>query len=845
MKKLVKLLILIMLLLIISSCKAAIPKNYKPKTSIKNDGHIDKDKILHINEYDFFVNGIDNYRIILKTEKNDVEKAFIFYKDNEKKEMQSIGENNMYSFFSVDLEIKEEDFSYYFSIIDGKTEIYYGSNGVKNKSEIDRFEKNIENINYNYKKDNINIVYKIFIDSYYNGKVENDPQFNEFGPSYFLFNEEKNIIPYVDVNKFANTESKSYGYFNIRDRKKNWYEYDKWEELANKEIKWDIKNSRHFGGDIQGIVEKIPYLIDKKIDTIWINPPFFSYSNHKYNIIDYRHISPDFATTVQVGDIDKDKYKDDKIKIYSKENAKEYELLLFNTNENKNGLSESIDEKTWLFTESDIEFIEFINKLHENNIKIIVDLPINYTSKHFFAFYDAIVNGPTSKYAKWYKFSDWEKTDNYSGLNLSTWNPPVKYSGKAKIGVYQNGDEILRTKWVSIPKDATYEEKLEIFNWNIENIDYECWMGSKELPILNYKEKSVREFIKQSTLKWVKGIGNSGIDGYRIDDILSVNLDFLLELEAEYKKYNENFIVIGDIWKNQLKDRNKYNIDYTTIYELNKMFIDWLINENEKFTITLSDFINNQYLFYKSIPNNYVETTLNMIDGFNTDRMLSMLINGDRDFDTKNSNTESNYLLINPEIYDNKIVNKYEKLLVFQFFNIGVPVVYYGTEVGMWGGDAPDSRKPMFWENEPHEKESDKISKYKLLLDEFGQNKEMIIDEANKTLYYPVEKNYDIVKSYDKIVKAYSEDKELFKYGTIKYYDIINDNCIIFERVYENRKAIVVINKNSEETKLVIPYKTRDKFVDILSEKKVSYDVIDEKIEINLRDMENYILYKK
>lgn len=51
-----------------------------------------------------------------------------------------------------------------------------------------------------------------------------------------------------------------------------------------------------FGGDLQGITEKLPYLQELGITGIYLLPVFLSNSNHKYNTFDYTRIDPDFGT---------------------------------------------------------------------------------------------------------------------------------------------------------------------------------------------------------------------------------------------------------------------------------------------------------------------------------------------------------------------------------------------------------------------------------------------------------------------------------------------------------------------------------------------------------------------
>ncbi len=47
-----------------------------------------------------------------------------------------------------------------------------------------------------------------------------------------------------------------------------------------------------FGGDLQGIAEKLDYLQGLGVTTIYLNPIFEAHSNHRYNTADYRSIDP-------------------------------------------------------------------------------------------------------------------------------------------------------------------------------------------------------------------------------------------------------------------------------------------------------------------------------------------------------------------------------------------------------------------------------------------------------------------------------------------------------------------------------------------------------------------------
>ncbi len=65
---------------------------------------------------------------------------------------------------------------------------------------------------------------------------------------------------------------------------KDWYQYP------------DNMDVGHFyGGDLQGVREKLDYLQDLGVDVIYFNPLFVSPSNHKYDIQDYDYIDPHYA----------------------------------------------------------------------------------------------------------------------------------------------------------------------------------------------------------------------------------------------------------------------------------------------------------------------------------------------------------------------------------------------------------------------------------------------------------------------------------------------------------------------------------------------------------------------
>lgn len=53
-----------------------------------------------------------------------------------------------------------------------------------------------------------------------------------------------------------------------------------------------VRNNDYFGGNLRGIVEKLPYLQSMGVTALYLNPIFEAHSNHRYNTADYLRIDP-------------------------------------------------------------------------------------------------------------------------------------------------------------------------------------------------------------------------------------------------------------------------------------------------------------------------------------------------------------------------------------------------------------------------------------------------------------------------------------------------------------------------------------------------------------------------
>lgn len=68
-------------------------------------------------------------------------------------------------------------------------------------------------------------------------------------------------------------------------------------DLSYVNTKWGVKPTpqSYCGGDLMGIREKLPYLVDLGVNVLYMTPVFCSPTNHKYEITDYETVDPAFG----------------------------------------------------------------------------------------------------------------------------------------------------------------------------------------------------------------------------------------------------------------------------------------------------------------------------------------------------------------------------------------------------------------------------------------------------------------------------------------------------------------------------------------------------------------------
>ncbi|MGG1242614.1 glycoside hydrolase family 13 protein [Bacillus cabrialesii] len=133
-----------------------------------------------------------------------------------------------------------------------------------------------------------------------------------------------------------------------------------------------------FGGDLQGIIDKLDYLEELGVNGIYVTPIFSAPSNHKYDTLDYYSIDPHF------GDPE-----------------------LFRT---------------------------LVSQLHQRGMRIMLDAVFNHIGSASPQWQDVVKNGAQSRYKDWFHIHSFPvKEDNYDRFaftpdmpKLNTANPEVQ-----------------------------------------------------------------------------------------------------------------------------------------------------------------------------------------------------------------------------------------------------------------------------------------------------------------------------------------------------------------------------------------------------------------------------------
>ena len=408
----------------------------------------------------------------------------------------------------------------------------------------------------------------------------------------------------------------------------DWYARDDWEKELGADFYQNGVFHRRYGGDLQGVLDKLPYLADLGVNALYFNPLFAARSLHKYDGNSYHHIDPYFGPDPK-GD-----------------------LALMAT--------ETADPKTWKWTAADRLFLEVVRRAKELKMRVILDGVWNHTGRDFFAFKDVREKQEKSPYKDWYKVTSWDDPD------------------------------------------TTRNE-----------FDYEGWWGHKTLPVFAASKDGSdmhpgpKAYIWESTRRWMKPVVDGkelpGVDGWRLDVAEERSTKFWAQWNDFVRELNPEAYTVAEIWKDAVRFIADGHFSASMNYYSFAIPVrGWLVDNHP--SVPPSRFVKLLEDRRASFPRDTQYVLQNLLDSHDTERLATMVVNAalskyeppDIPFNVGNNTPRDNnrYDVQRPNAHAWRITRM---CLLLQMAYLGAPMIYYGTEAGMWGGHDPDNRQPMVW----------------------------------------------------------------------------------------------------------------------------------------------------
>ena len=507
-----------------------------------------------------------------------------------------------FDYYTINWRLNEEPFRYCFEIQDGDELCYYNKCGTS--KEIVAFYEFVIVPGFStpdWAKGAV--MYQIFTDRFYNGDKTND------------------------------VESREYFYIGDYSRKvTDWNKYP--DKMGVREF---------YGGDLQGVIDKLDYLQDLGVEVLYFNPLFVSPSNHKYDIQDYDYIDPHYGVIVEDGG----------------------EVLAEGMTENR--LATKYQKRTTYIKNLEASnqlFIKLVEELHRRGMRIILDGVFNHCGS----------------FNKWMdRERIYENQEDYEpGAFISPNSPYRSYF-------------------------RFFKE--EPGNWPY-NTNYDGWWGHDTLPKLNYEDSmKLENYILYIGRKWVSPPYN--VDGWRLDVAADLgrsneyNHQFWKKFREAVKDANPEAIILAEHYGDPSDWLQGDEWDTVMNYDAFMEPVTWFLTGMEKHSDEAREELRgNADNFVGSISHHMsnmltpsLQVAMNELSNHDHSRFL-----------TRTNHMVGRVEHLGPkaaEEYVNEAIMR--EAVAIQMTWVGAPTIYYGDEAGVCGFTDPDNRRTYPWGNENQE----------------------------------------------------------------------------------------------------------------------------------------------
>lgn len=489
---------------------------------------------------------------------------------------------------------------YFFEVQTGNQRCFYNSLGVSKKLE----ERNSFAVIPGFKTPawaKGAVMYQIFTDRFRNGDPSNDVEDRE----------------YIYINQ---------GVKRVTD----------WKKRPD-----TLDVGSFYGGDIQGIWDKLDYLQDLGVDVLYLNPVFVSPSNHKYDTQDYDYIDPHYGVIVEDGG----------------ECLPEWD----NDNAHASKYIQRVTNKKNLEASNEF-FARFVEEVHRRGMKIILDGVFNHCGS----------------FNKWMdRDRMYEQTEGYEkGAYVSADSP---YRSFFKFN-YEHG-------W---PYNEYYEGWWD--HATLPKLNYE-------------NSPKLEEYILGIAKKWLEPPYNIDGWRLDVAADLGVtpayNHDFWRKFRKAVKKANPDALILAEHYGNAGEWLQGDQWDTLMNYDAFMEPVTWFLTGMEKHSDRFEkDLYGNAEAFKNAMLHNManfyapsLQTAMNELSNHDHSRFLTRTNHRAGRLETLGSDAASEGI--------SKGVMR--EAVVIQMTWVGAPTIYYGDEAGVCGFTDPDSRRTYPWGEEDQE----------------------------------------------------------------------------------------------------------------------------------------------
>ncbi len=412
-----------------------------------------------------------------------------------------------------------------------------------------------------------------------------------------------------------------------------------------------------YGGDLKGITQRIDYLKALGVNVIYLNPVFWSISNHRYDAVDYTQIDPILGT---LGD-----------------------------------------------------FEELVAVAEANGMHIILDGVFNHVSDdsvYFDRYYKFLPDAAEKHDGKIGAYPYWAYVYDYMAENEAT-QADAEAAARAHFGTEYGITDYSYTEWFAV-SSAPMEDGTVVDTIGLRAgkpvYTYEGWWGYDSMPIIYSTNGSeyqtgnwAQEIISGSNSVNAYWIGK-GMDGWRLDVANEVSDETWQNFRDSVKALNSDAVIIGEIWA----DSTRYLMGDMYDSVMNYVFRDavagfargYLINRDNKeekydADLTADEAMTILEILRERYPEEAFYAMMNLVGSHDTARILSYL----DDVEDDRFQKEMEYAFPTYETTSDRAKQLQYIVSFLQFTYAGAPTIYYGDEIGMVGGDDPDDRRAFEW----------------------------------------------------------------------------------------------------------------------------------------------------